>query len=194
MAKFIFCMVMDQQKSEESILDIFSLITHQSRFLNKTFKLLNVTIPAILVVRIHFELAHTQNIIILILFCQYNGLEPGYLGRRLRNIKMRSFNENGALSCIFACFSNTEVNWRIALYRLKKRGYKRQWPINFEILQDICTHANVMAEHTSWDGEKTVIITCSFTPGSCSLTAYKLTPSGKARLSDRKMHILFSCT
>jgi len=44
--------------------------------------------------------------------------------------------------------------------------------------QDICTHAHVMAEHTSWDGEKTVIITCSFTPGSCSLTAYKLTPSG----------------
>lgn len=44
--------------------------------------------------------------------------------------------------------------------------------------QDICTHAHVMAEHSTWDGEKTVIITCSFTPGSCSLTAYKLTPSG----------------
>ena len=35
-----------------------------------------------------------------------------------------------------------------------------------------------MSEHSTWDGEKTVIITCSFTPGSCSLTAYKLTPSG----------------
>jgi pre-mRNA-processing factor 8 len=35
-----------------------------------------------------------------------------------------------------------------------------------------------MAEHPSWDGEKTIVITCSFTPGSCSLTAYKLTPSG----------------
>ena len=52
-----------------------------------------------------------------------------------------------------------------------------------------------MAEHSAWDGEKTVIITCrfiksshffnvskkcysSFTPGSRSLTAYKLTPSG----------------
>jgi hypothetical protein len=35
-----------------------------------------------------------------------------------------------------------------------------------------------MADHATWDGEKTVIITCSFTPGSCSLTAYKLTPSG----------------
>lgn len=45
-----------------------------------------------------------------------------------------------------------------------------------------------MAENPSWDGEKTIIITCSFTPGSCSLTAYKLTPSGYewgARNTDR---------
>jgi pre-mRNA-processing factor 8 len=42
--------------------------------------------------------------------------------------------------------------------------------------QDITTHAKVMADNSSWDGEKTIIITCSFTPGSCSLTAYKLTP------------------
>ncbi|CAF1573759.1 unnamed protein product [Adineta steineri] len=44
--------------------------------------------------------------------------------------------------------------------------------------QDITTHAKVMNDHASWDGEKTVIITCSFTPGSVSLTAYKLTPTG----------------
>ncbi|KAJ8927951.1 hypothetical protein NQ314_019584 [Rhamnusium bicolor] len=44
--------------------------------------------------------------------------------------------------------------------------------------QDITTHAKLMADNPAWDGEKTVIITCSFTPGSCSLTAYKLTPSG----------------
>ncbi|CAF0798840.1 unnamed protein product [Adineta ricciae] len=44
--------------------------------------------------------------------------------------------------------------------------------------QDITTHAKVMSDHTSWDGEKTIIITCSFTPGSVSLTAYKLTPTG----------------
>jgi len=44
--------------------------------------------------------------------------------------------------------------------------------------QDITTHAKVMSENPSWDGEKTIIVTCSFTPGSCSLTAYKLTPSG----------------
>ena len=35
-----------------------------------------------------------------------------------------------------------------------------------------------MADNPEWDGEKTIIITCSFTPGSCSLTAYKLTPGG----------------
>uniref|UniRef100_A0A8C2TJA5 Pre-mRNA-processing-splicing factor 8 n=1 Tax=Coturnix japonica TaxID=93934 RepID=A0A8C2TJA5_COTJA len=44
--------------------------------------------------------------------------------------------------------------------------------------QDVTTHAKVMADNPSWDGEKTIIITCSFTPGSCTLTAYKLTPSG----------------
>lgn len=44
--------------------------------------------------------------------------------------------------------------------------------------QDVTTHAKIMADNKSWDGEKTIIITCSFTPGSCSLTAYKLTPSG----------------
>src|SRR5262249_19624753 len=39
-------------------------------------------------------------------------------------------------------------------------------------------HARTMADHKAWDGEKTVCITCSFTPGSCSLAAYKLTPAG----------------
>jgi pre-mRNA-processing factor 8 len=44
--------------------------------------------------------------------------------------------------------------------------------------QDITTHAKIMSDNPVWDGEKTIVITCSFTPGSCSLTAYKLTPSG----------------
>jgi len=43
---------------------------------------------------------------------------------------------------------------------------------------DVTTHARVMADNKSWDGERTVIITTSFTPGSVSLAAYKLTPSG----------------
>jgi len=44
--------------------------------------------------------------------------------------------------------------------------------------QDVTMHAKIMADNKSWDGEKSIIITCSFTPGSCSLAAYKLTPGG----------------
>ena len=44
---------------------------------------------------------------------------------------------------------------------------------------DVVTHARVMSDNKGlWDGDTTSIITCSFTPGSCSLTAYKITPSG----------------
>lgn len=43
---------------------------------------------------------------------------------------------------------------------------------------DIITHAKIMADNPSWDPEKSITITCSFTPGSCSLTAYRLTPGG----------------
>ncbi|KAG2180580.1 hypothetical protein INT44_003584 [Umbelopsis vinacea] len=44
--------------------------------------------------------------------------------------------------------------------------------------QDVSTHARLLAQNKTWDGEKTISMTCSFTPGSCSLSAYKLTPSG----------------
>jgi pre-mRNA-processing factor 8 len=43
---------------------------------------------------------------------------------------------------------------------------------------DVIAHSKVLADNKSWDGEKAIIITCSFTPGSCSLTAYKVTPAG----------------
>ena len=45
-------------------------------------------------------------------------------------------------------------------------------------MQDLTSHAKVLENNKQWDGEKCIILTCSFTPGSCSLTAYKLTPSG----------------
>lgn len=41
--------------------------------------------------------------------------------------------------------------------------------------QDVTTHAKLFAEQ---DGDRTLVITCSFTPGSVSLCAYKLTPGG----------------
>lgn len=44
--------------------------------------------------------------------------------------------------------------------------------------QDLTSHAKVLENNKQWDGEKCIVLTCSFTPGSCSLTAYKLTPSG----------------
>ncbi|KAI3919769.1 hypothetical protein MKX01_000210 [Papaver californicum] len=44
--------------------------------------------------------------------------------------------------------------------------------------QDLTGHARILESNKQWDGEKCIILTCSFTPGSCSLTAYKLTPSG----------------
>lgn len=44
--------------------------------------------------------------------------------------------------------------------------------------QDVTLHSRIMTENKEWDGDKTIVITCSFTPGSCSLTAFKLTPSG----------------
>ena len=44
---------------------------------------------------------------------------------------------------------------------------------------DVTTHAKILNEGKGeWENEKSVIVTCSFTPGSCSLTAYTLTPSG----------------
>jgi len=44
--------------------------------------------------------------------------------------------------------------------------------------QDVVTHSKIMADNKSWDIDRTITITCSFTPGSCSLTAYKLTTAG----------------
>lgn len=44
---------------------------------------------------------------------------------------------------------------------------------------DVTMHAKIMADNKGfWDGDQTMISTCSFTPGSVSLTSYKLTPSG----------------
>ena len=44
--------------------------------------------------------------------------------------------------------------------------------------QDVTAHAKMLENHKTWDGERCIVMTCSFTPGSCSLAAYKLTPGG----------------
>lgn len=44
--------------------------------------------------------------------------------------------------------------------------------------QDVTQQARMLDNNRNWDPEKAIIITCSFTPGSCSLAAYRLTTSG----------------
>lgn len=43
---------------------------------------------------------------------------------------------------------------------------------------DIITTARMMADNNEMSGDKTIVTTVSFTPGSCSLSAYKLSPPG----------------
>ena len=43
---------------------------------------------------------------------------------------------------------------------------------------DVCMHASILESNPSWDGDRCIVATCSFTPGSVSLTGYKLTPQG----------------
>lgn len=44
---------------------------------------------------------------------------------------------------------------------------------------DVIMHSRIAQEHPEqWSPESTICMTCSFTPGSCSLTAYRLTPAG----------------
>jgi pre-mRNA-processing factor 8 len=39
-------------------------------------------------------------------------------------------------------------------------------------------HAKLLQSNVNWDAEASVIATCSFTTGSCSLSVYKLTTLG----------------
>jgi pre-mRNA-processing factor 8 len=44
--------------------------------------------------------------------------------------------------------------------------------------KDCVAHATHLTERKEWDPAKCIVMTASFTPGSCSLTAYKLTAQG----------------
>lgn len=44
---------------------------------------------------------------------------------------------------------------------------------------DVIAHARLIADSkAAWDPDKAIVMTCSITPGACSLTAYRLTPQG----------------
>ena len=44
--------------------------------------------------------------------------------------------------------------------------------------QDVILGSRILVENKDWDIDRCITITCSFTPGSCSLTAYKLSQTG----------------
>ncbi|KAJ2491268.1 Pre-mRNA-processing-splicing factor 8 [Coemansia sp. RSA 2050] len=71
------------------------------------------------------------------------------------------------------------------LHDLEPLGWIHTMPNELSHLspQDVTIHSRILARTADkakmrWDGERTVVMTCAFTPGSCSLTAYKLTPAG----------------
>lgn len=43
---------------------------------------------------------------------------------------------------------------------------------------DVINMSHILEQTKSWDGERCVTITSSFTPGSCTLSSYKVLPSG----------------
>ena len=43
---------------------------------------------------------------------------------------------------------------------------------------DISLHSKMLERFEAWDGERCIDLTCAFTPGSVSLTAFKVTPQG----------------
>lgn len=43
---------------------------------------------------------------------------------------------------------------------------------------DVTAHARLLSENPTLDAERSLVVTCSFTPGSASLSAYRLTPAG----------------
>eukprot|EP00698_Gefionella_okellyi_P003542 TRINITY_DN13333_c0_g1_i1.p1 TRINITY_DN13333_c0_g1~~TRINITY_DN13333_c0_g1_i1.p1 ORF type:complete len:2328 (-),score=536.75 TRINITY_DN13333_c0_g1_i1:58-7041(-) len=44
--------------------------------------------------------------------------------------------------------------------------------------QDVTRQAKFLSDNKSWNIDRCIVLTCSFTPGSCSLAAYKLTGTG----------------
>jgi pre-mRNA-processing factor 8 len=66
------------------------------------------------------------------------------------------------------------------LTELEPLGWLHTQPNETPLLppQDVCMHSKILEANKSWDGERCIVVTCSFTPGSVSLTAYKLTPGG----------------
>merc|ERR1711871_1899054 len=63
---------------------------------------------------------------------------------------------------------------------LEPLGWIHTQPSQLQMLSpiDVTMQAKIMANNPSWSVDAAICVTCSFTPGSCSLTAYRLTPGG----------------
>lgn len=63
---------------------------------------------------------------------------------------------------------------------LEPLGWIHTQPTELSALSplDCAIHAKMITENRSWSADSAVVITCSFPPGSCSLTGYKLSPAG----------------
>ena len=48
---------------------------------------------------------------------------------------------------------------------------------NMMTMQDSITHGKFL-ENSTWGADRTIVLTVAFTPGSISLTAYRITPAG----------------
>lgn len=74
----------------------------------------------------------------------------------------------------------TQLPEHVYLKDLEPLGWLHTQPNEFQQLlpHDCTTHSKLLADNPTWDVEVSVVITCSFTQGSCTLTSYKLTPQG----------------
>ncbi|KAJ5070282.1 intein-containing pre-mRNA-processing-splicing factor 8 precursor [Anaeramoeba ignava] len=63
---------------------------------------------------------------------------------------------------------------------LEPLGWIHTQPKEFGQLpaQDLILHSKIVTENPSWNIDKSIVITCAFTPGSVCLTSYRLTPQG----------------
>ncbi|PVU91485.1 hypothetical protein BB561_004382 [Smittium simulii] len=70
---------------------------------------------------------------------------------------------------------------------LEPLGWIHTMPNELPMLtpQDVALHSKLFSSSSNpnlskhkWDGDSSIVITCAFTPGSCSLSASKITPSG----------------
>ncbi len=48
-------------------------------------------------------------------------------------------------------------------------------------LPSLALQSKLLTDREDWDVERTIVLSCAITPGSCSLSAYKLSPSGFER-------------